>query len=81
MDRSFTWDVVPREPIEFAPGVKGTAAWLQDIGVQESFVVETCINNGYTDTTFFVGVKEADLVAIGILDTLTGTTTSVFCLF
>ncbi len=81
VDKSFTWDVVPREPIEFAPGVKATAAWLQDIGVQESFVVETCVKHGYTDTTFFVGVKEADLLAIGLLDTLTGLSPLTFLLF
>jgi hypothetical protein len=72
VERTYTWDVVPREPIEYAAGVKATSRWLTEIGVLESFVVEACINAGYTDTTFFVGVKEDDLVAVGLLDTLSG---------
>jgi hypothetical protein len=72
VDRTYTWDVVPREPLEYAAGVKPTARWLAEVGVGEAFVVEACVAAGYTDTTFFVGVKEDDLVAIGLLDTLTG---------
>ncbi len=72
VERAFSWDVVPREPLEYAAGVKPTARWLAEIGVSEPYVVEACVNAGYTDTTFLVGVKEEDLVAIGLLDTLTG---------
>jgi chitin synthase len=53
-------------------GHQKIGSWLTEVGVNEHFLSSKFVQHGYDDTTFLVGVDEAELLRIGIPQTLTG---------